>query len=521
MTALIGSLVGLAYANFILFLANLVQDKYLHGVIEDGRRAVLWTSFVLCAFICGYIRSKHPRLYLSIVFAMIVNMFALIRGIDRFEYVFRNFFLVIGVGAAMAMVISLLLWPEDHSKVLRGNMTAALVEVRQVVLDIEKSIWTKEYAEVNITALGGAVRKLASSFKESNYEISLSRVDARDLIALSVKLEKLLDLVKVYNCTVRARPSILPLPTPNLEEMRAAMYEDDSRDEKASTPTSPNPTPEITKRKAVSFAFLEAVRMVDMISDRVRDAYESKTGTRNIPVIEISGFESHMDTVEKALSQERERRTDVDIGGTIEAVAFMDLLNTIIVDVLDTVYAAAKASNDICSTGKLKLFLPIKFRRGGQKQQEREKPDTSCEPTSWEPEYELDENDDDDAATTLVLRPPEERWYTKLSLSISRVLSRIKHSRHAKYAIKFAIVMGILSSPAYIGKNYIWYESMRAQWALISAMIAMETTRGMTFRTAGMKICGAVAGGVSAFITMHISQGNTWGNVAVAFVFGE
>ena len=54
----------------------------------------------------------------------------------------------------------------------------------------------------------------------------------------------------------------------------------------------------------------------------------------------------------------------------------------------------------------------------------------------------------------------------------------------------------------------------------LSAMIAMETTRGMTFRTAGMKVLGAVAGGVSAFTTMQITSGNEAGTVVVAFFIG-
>ena len=460
-------------------------------------------------------------------------MFALIRGISDFRYVFRRFFIVMGVGATCSMFVSMVLWPEDHSRVLKENTQAALAELRQVVLEAEKSTRQrpKVTEEINLSALAAAVKKLATSFKESGYEISLSRVDARDLVPLSAKFETFVDLVKVYNCAVRAQP-----PTPDAEE--AKYYMDDRKgvdeeirkgvdeeirkgvDEEIESPTS---SKEDNPKGVISFAFLEAVRVIDMISARVKDAYDSKTGTRSIPVMEIAGFETLRGSAATALGQERERWAN----GTrcVEELAFIDMLNTVILQMLDTVHAAAQASNDITSTGKLHLFWPIKLRRRA-----RDKPtdvDVSCEPAPSGLDHDLPEYSEFDTergelmSMEFVYVQPNQKWYTKFSAWASNRLSRTKHSRHVKYAVKFAIVMGILSVPAYIADNYKWFEDLRVQCALISAMIAMETTRGMTFRTAGMKLCGAVCGGLSAFLTMHISFGNEQANVVIALFIGR
>lgn len=80
--------------------------------------------------------------------------------------------------------------------------------------------------------------------------------------------------------------------------------------------------------------------------------------------------------------------------------------------------------------------------------------------------------------------------------------------------------MGLISLPAFIEDWYIWYENLRVQWALISAMIAMETTRGMTFRTAGMKLAGALMGGLAAWVVMQIGGGSYYVSIALTTVVG-
>ena len=263
------------------------------------------------------------------------------------------------------MLISLCLWPEDHSEVLKGGVNKALTEARQVVLEVEKSLWSNGFGgEVDVKGLSGAVKGLGLAFRETDYEISLARVDARCLMSLASKLETLLDLVKVYNCSVRARPMSMPVSSGEMDEV-AAEENEDMEGQSAHTPVCPSET---NKRRAISFAFLEAVRIIDIISDRVQDAYTSKTGTQNSPPVDIADFERNKQAVEEYLVQERDKRTDSDILGLhngvgLEELAFIDLINSIILELLDTVYAAARSSNRITSTGKLRLFLPRRFRK--------------------------------------------------------------------------------------------------------------------------------------------------------------
>lgn len=80
--------------------------------------------------------------------------------------------------------------------------------------------------------------------------------------------------------------------------------------------------------------------------------------------------------------------------------------------------------------------------------------------------------------------------------------------------------MGLVSLPAFIHDWYIWYENLRVQWGLISAMVAMETTRGMTFRTAGMKLAGALMGGLAAWIVMQMGGGSCYVSVALTAIVG-
>lgn len=67
-----GILVGLAYANLILWLSQYMKhdspDK-----INIWRHVFLWVALVIGAFGSGYLRSKITRSYLAINFFMVVD----------------------------------------------------------------------------------------------------------------------------------------------------------------------------------------------------------------------------------------------------------------------------------------------------------------------------------------------------------------------------------------------------------------------------------------------------------------
>ena len=108
----------------------------------------------------------------------------------------------------------------------------------------------------------------------------------------------------------------------------------------------------------------------------------------------------------------------------------------------------------------------------------------------------------------------------RASIWISERLISLQNSRHIKYAIKLMVVMGALSMPAFISNWVVWYDGMRAQLAMISALVAMETTRGMTFRTAGMKLSGALLGGLLGFTVFEIGGGRPAVSMALTPLIG-
>lgn len=80
-----------------------------------------------------------------------------------------------------------------------------------------------------------------------------------------------------------------------------------------------------------------------------------------------------------------------------------------------------------------------------------------------------------------------------------------RDSRHTQYAFKFSLVMAILSIWPFIDDWAIWYRDVRGFWAMVFAMVVMETTRGLVFRTAMMKGIGAIGGGLFALAAYELA----------------
>lgn len=62
---LLGILSSLAYVNFVLFIANVIQSD-TENYIRPPRRIFLLIAFGCAAFGCGYLRSKKLKSYLGI-----------------------------------------------------------------------------------------------------------------------------------------------------------------------------------------------------------------------------------------------------------------------------------------------------------------------------------------------------------------------------------------------------------------------------------------------------------------------
>ncbi|ORY83183.1 hypothetical protein BCR37DRAFT_379175 [Protomyces lactucae-debilis] len=88
---------------------------------------------------------------------------------------------------------------------------------------------------------------------------------------------------------------------------------------------------------------------------------------------------------------------------------------------------------------------------------------------------------------------------------IAHRASIFRDSQHTAYAVKFTLVMGILSIFPFIDDWRVWYRDVRGHWSMISAMVVMEVARGLVFRSALMKGAGAILGGLMALILFSIS----------------
>ncbi|KAL7275634.1 hypothetical protein RUND412_001420 [Rhizina undulata] len=456
-----GVMLGIAYANLIIFIANSFQDDNLEHV-QYRRKALLFGAFSLGAMACGYARSKFTRSYLAINFFMVVNMFALIRGINHIEYAFRNFFYVMLFGASISTVICFLFWPEDHSTALKGDIGNGIREAQLVVDGIRNSVWTNSCTPVDLEGLKSAQAKLAASLHEANYEISFSRVESAAIVPFGVCLARMIALGRVFNAAMRRR---------------SRQYRQIRRIEDL---TNSSFGARIETRDIIHFAFSTAIEMFDVMAVRIQALYRGDDDV----AVDNEKFETLINDLRLSNNNEIQRRSVMD-ARDVEEAAFTDQVNNVILDIFEAIKDSARNIQGIEKHG-LRVVLPRKLYAEDEE---------TRHPT-------LIEGEDG-----LVLLREATTALDRLGIFISEKILAFRNSRHVKYSIKFCVVMSIIAFPAFISDWNVWYEDLRFEWALISAMVAMETTRGMTFRTGGMKLAGALMGGFSAFAVMQISQG--------------
>jgi uncharacterized membrane protein YgaE (UPF0421/DUF939 family) len=105
---------------------------------------------------------------------MVVNMFALIRGVDHFGPQFHAFFYVMIMGAGVSMLVSIAFWPEDRGGTLKRDTIKSFDEIKQALVEIRRSVHTGVCDEVNTAGIKSAEAALGMSLQEDNYEISKS-----------------------------------------------------------------------------------------------------------------------------------------------------------------------------------------------------------------------------------------------------------------------------------------------------------------------------------------------------------
>ncbi|KAI5820207.1 hypothetical protein BZA77DRAFT_341427 [Pyronema omphalodes] len=490
-----GILLGLAYANLVLFLARLIQNSHPEH-IDDPRRAFLWSALALGAFGCGYVRSKIARSYLGINFFMVVNMFALIRGVDHFGPQFHAFFYVMIMGAGVSMLVSIALWPEDRGGTLKRDTIKSFEQIKQALVEIRRPIHTGVCDEVNTAGIKSAETALGMSLQEDNYEISFSRVDSKALVPISKGLQRLNSTCRIFNSAMRRKHRV------RNQRPLAQCSLDTNSDE---------------VRKAFDSIFNSAAELLDAMTSRVEELYRGETS--NITRVDHADFLQKFTELNSLITADvRERR--INTYRDLEDAACTDQINTTALDVLHIIQEMSETIGLMNPTSRLISLIPRVFRQSAY---ERSHP-RNC--------YNTDQVDGisrfDTMSRARSLMPPEESYvysdattkFRRARIWVADRIRSVQNSRHIKYGIKLMVVMSLLSLPAFLYDWYEWYDSMRAQLAMISALVTMETTRGMTMRTAGMKLCGAVLGACLAWVVREAALENAYAEIGLTAPVG-
>ncbi|KAG0130280.1 hypothetical protein HOY82DRAFT_381950 [Tuber indicum] len=513
---LLGVMCGLGYANITLLLGRLIQSKNTND-IGVGRRAFLWSALVFLSVGCGYVRSKYPRAYLATNFIMVVNMFALIRGINHFGACFHNFFFVMVFGACVSLVVCFLFWPEDHSSMLRNDIITGLREAQNVMQSVQHSMEFSFGQEVDITDFKESHVKISAALEEANYELSLTRVDSAVFVPLSASIVRMLSLARAFNSAMRRRHRLYTRVHFRFEDLS-----DKELDISTVTHCDEAKLDLMNSKRAIELAFASVFDLFDSMIIRVEELYRGKEISSTI---EYKRFASKIDDIREKLAAEVELRT---ISGPheLEGAAFMDQVNAVLLDMLETVKDTAQIINCV-EKRRISLVPPRKLCTGKHSPPSSRMPKTpmtkadgihTAEKLIEEDDSTRREVSEGDHGLVLLLESTSALDRCRIYLA-DRLLA-FRSSRHIKYGTKFAVVMGLISLPAYISDWYMWYEHLRVQWALISAMVVMETTRGMTFRTAGMKLAGAIMGGLAAFLVVQMGQGVIYVSIALTSLVG-
>lgn len=482
-----GILLGLAYAHLALLVARHIEtDDGVDGAANahTPRRVFLWGALTVGALGCGYVRSRVGRSYLAINFFMLVNMFALIGGVDRAGALTGDLLGSMGLGAALSLAIGLAVWPEDRGGALHRDALATLAAARATVQALRHTARQREVATAGLRAAEAA---LAAGMHEANYELAVARVAPGALVHLHRSVGRLVGACRVFNASMRraqhlrtqrppgcAPPDINPARTARAFDaaLDAALVLLDATALRLDQLHRGSATP-----AAVATATAEAAAAAAVAADPERFAHT---------VSELCGI-VELNCRTRAVSDYR----------SLEDAACNDQVNTTLLDVLAVVGDMARAVAGVEASRRPRLVLPRKLRgRSGSCTGRGRDGPSSCSDVSTPP----------DQAYLLLFRDATTPTH-RLCLWAAERLAALQRSRHAQYALKLAVVMGALALPAFVARWHAWYDSVRAQLAMISALVAMETTRGMAMRTAAMKLAGAALGAILALLVSALAHG--------------
>ncbi|KAI8097873.1 uncharacterized protein B0P05DRAFT_576782 [Gilbertella persicaria] len=93
------------------------------------------------------------------------------------------------------------------------------------------------------------------------------------------------------------------------------------------------------------------------------------------------------------------------------------------------------------------------------------------------------------------------------------------YSADVAFAFRAAIVVALLSLPAFLESSATWYDTVRGQWAVVVALIWMGPSVGSNFFGTMTRTAGTIIGAIQAIIIWEAGRGTPQGLIILSFLF--
>lgn len=375
-------------------------------------------------------------------------MFALIRGINHFEECFHDFFYVMVIGLGVSFCVAILVWPEDHSRSLEKSSIDCIAAGKAALTAYAGSLQNTMIQNLDLRPMNLAEGKLGALLHESKYELCMSRVDPDCLRPIYRCCTRIIIVFRAFNATLR-RSRRQPRGPPSHQTDNPIRCSLDFNSERTND--------------ALIQALQLAIQAFDSMESKVKALY---SGHKN-PALEHEMLFEARTLLFSSITCDLQSRV-IGQYGDLENASLTDQVNGATLELLDIVIDMERALSAI-GAGNYRIIIPKVLR-------------LACRmPSSAGPHNfnRAASRSDAFAARRSFITTAEEylffeesnKWYNKTSMWITEQFLIMQRSRHIKYAVKFSVAMGLLSLPAFISNWYLWYEDLRCQLAMISAMV--------------------------------------------------
>ncbi|OZJ07012.1 hypothetical protein BZG36_00115 [Bifiguratus adelaidae] len=512
---LVPSAIYCGVIGYLCTLYNAARESH-PGLYSNGACVIAGISFFLdVAFFAG-IRIKYPRFFLASLQAFVVPFFALTRQVLSSQYDISFLFGIIYpllIGAAIALLVNIVLWPETANKNLEKSISDCLKANSDllsflhndfVARDVDLKLGMQQFANLK-QKLRISMDAMARARVGATYEFVLGKYDPTDLETIAKCLRRLSEnsLGISTDTTLRIRPGH-DVTGEGLRRRRtpsAALYQDeDSHKEekkleyailgKLLLTTSPHVRSLVASCSQVLDTLI--VRLADREAIPLRDASSLLERERQIlsPQVDLQL------NLSKALSEFG--KSEKSIIASMES----DNISVPIEDhslVFAVIFAVVEVTKQIKTVAALEQSLEHREHYPGNDgiaSATRIMFDSMRDETS----ENTTEGIENGTVTEGLHQAVGRRWYNKVALNVNEFVGY----DYVHYAVKFGAAMTILAIPAWFlieGLN-TWYNNNHGQWALLSGMVVLNFTVGTTILQCFYRVVATVIGAVWGYIAL-------------------